>query len=177
MFKFFSRLKQWAAPLRTFGEISVQPHSNLILFHMNGVETTMHNKWSLTARFLSQLNIPVHIPLTELRWFYIQEKLNSFQKFISMFVASNLMPRTFEILLSVCSLHNIIAGDLWAKRGEHGILREVQNECDARNEGRRKIMRLLPVHCSDSPTLTAWKLRSGWFNCWTRYFGMFVWHA
>ena len=72
VFKFFSRLKQWAAPLRTFGEISVQPHSNLILFHMNGVETTMHNKWILTARF------------------YIQEKLNSFRKFISMFVASNL---------------------------------------------------------------------------------------
>ena len=51
VFKFFSRLKQWAAPLRTFGEISVQPHSNLILFHMNGVETTMHNKCSLTGRF------------------------------------------------------------------------------------------------------------------------------
>ena len=82
----------------------------------------------LNGQILSQLNIPVHIPLTELRWFYIQEKLNSFQKFISMFVASNLTPRTFEILLSVSSLHNIIPGDLWAKRGERGILREVQNE-------------------------------------------------
>ena len=86
----------------------------------------------LNGQILSQLNIPVHIPFTELRWFYIQEELNSFQKFISMFVASNLTPRTFEILLSVSSLHNIIAGDLWAKRGERGILREVQNEYDAR---------------------------------------------
>ena len=112
----------------------------------------------LNGQILSQLNIPVHIPLTELRWFYIQEKLNSFQKFISMFVASNLTPRTFEILLSVSSLHNIIAGDLW---GERGILGEVRNECG--------------VHCSDSPTFTAWTLRSGWFNCWTRCFGIFVW--
>ena len=126
----------------------------------------------LNGQILSQLNIPVHIPLTELRWFYIQEKLNSFQKFISMFVTSNLTPRTFEILLSVSSLHNIIAGDLW---GERGILREVRNECGARDEGRRKIKRLLPVHCSDSPTFTAWTLRSGWFNCWTRWFGIFVW--
>ena len=55
---------------------------------------------------LSQLNILVHIPLTELRWFYIQEKRNSFKKFISMFVASNLTPRAFEILLSVSSLQN-----------------------------------------------------------------------
>ena len=38
-----------------------------------------------------------------------------------MFVASNLTPRTFEILSSVSSLHNIIAGDLWAKRGERSI--------------------------------------------------------
>ena len=126
----------------------------------------------LNGQILSQLNIPVHIPLTELRWFYIQEKLNSFQKFISMFVASNLMPRTFEILLSVSSLHNIIAGDLW---GERGILGEVRNECGARDEGRRKIKRLLPVHCSESPTFTAWTLRSGWFNCWARCFGIFVW--
>ena len=46
------------------------------------------------------------------------------------------------------SLHNW--GALWAKRGERNILHEARNECEAKNEGRRKIKRLLPVHCSGS---------------------------
>ena len=37
-----------------------------------------------------------------------------------------------------------ITGALWAKWGERDIL------CEAWNEGRRKIERLLPVHCSGS---------------------------
>ena len=32
-----------------------------------------------------------------------------------------------------------ITGALWAKRGERGILREVRNECEARDEGRRAL--------------------------------------
>ena len=31
-----------------------------------------------------------------------------------------------------------ITGALWAKRGERDILREARNECEARDEGRRK---------------------------------------
>ena len=41
-----------------------------------------------------------------------------------------------------------ITGTLWAKRGERGILREARNEYEAWDEGRRKVKRLLPVHCS-----------------------------
>ena len=37
-----------------------------------------------------------------------------------------------------------------AKRGERGILGEARNECEARDEGRREIERLLPFHCSGS---------------------------
>ena len=32
-----------------------------------------------------------------------------------------------------------IAGALSAKRGEGGILREARNECEARDEGKRKL--------------------------------------
>ena len=39
----------------------------------------------------------------------------------------------WDILSLAC-----ITGALWAKRGERGILREVQNECEAQDEGRRK---------------------------------------
>ena len=46
---------------------------------------------------------------------------------------------------------------LWAKRGEHCILRE------AWDEGRRKIKRLLPLHCSGSShVMTKWTLHSNW---------------
>ena len=47
------------------------------------------------------------------------------------------------------SLHNW--GALWAKRGERSIIaRSAKWRCEAKNEGRRKIKRLLPVHCSGS---------------------------
>ena len=41
-----------------------------------------------------------------------------------------------------------ITGALWAKRGKRGILSEARNKREAQDEGRRKIKRLLPVHCS-----------------------------
>ena len=45
-----------------------------------------------------------------------------------------------------------IIGALWANRGERGILREARNECEVRDEGRRKIIKsfifLLPWSCA-----------------------------
>ena len=43
-----------------------------------------------------------------------------------------------------------ITGALSAKRGERSILCEARDEGEVRDEGRRKIKRLLPVHCSGS---------------------------
>ena len=64
------------------------------------------------------------------------------------------------------SLHNW--GALWAKRGERSILHEARNECEAKNEGRRKIKRLLPVHCSGSsahlrPQVVSTAIAGKWF--------------
>ena len=125
---------------------------------------------------LSHLNILVHIPLTELRWFYIQEKRNSFKKFISMFVASNLTPRAFEILLSVSSLQK---RRFMSQARRTRYLARSAKWVRSMRRGGRKIKRLLPVHCSDSslPTFTTLTWLSGWFNCWTRSFGTFVWHV
>ena len=41
-----------------------------------------------------------------------------------------------------------MTGALWAKRGEHDISRGPRHEREARDEGKGKIKRLFPVHCS-----------------------------
>ena len=43
-----------------------------------------------------------------------------------------------------CVTYITCTGALWAKRGERGIVHK--KECEAWDEGRRKMKRLLPVH-------------------------------
>ena len=44
-----------------------------------------------------------------------------------------------------CNLSPSVYRRLWAKRGERSILHEAQNECEARNEGRRSIIKAPPL--------------------------------
>ena len=74
--------------------------------------------------------------------------------------------KTKNLCQGQVSLHNW--GALWAKRGERSILHEARNECEAKNEGRRKIKRLLPVHCSGSsahlrPQVVSTAIAGNWF--------------
>ena len=66
-----------------------------------------------------------------------------------------------------------ITGALWAKWGERFILGE------GRDWGRRKIKRLLPVHCSDSSHVHYINVASQLVNWWRNVLadsGMFVWN-
>ena len=69
--------------------------------------------------------------------------------FLSTVRVAMLTARVLETQNFTPSLHESvdvagITGALRAKRGERGILRETRKECEARDEGRRKIKHLLP---------------------------------
>ena len=94
-----------------------------------------HNREIIFSRDVSRLFFPHYIVLFVILcdgWFFTAEKkgkkgtcpITSYSRFWAVFILA-------------CK-----TGALWAKLGERRILGE------ARDEGRRKIKRLLPVHCS-----------------------------